>query len=60
MAGSIHQSHERFSDISRGRQCSFMSFSALLRAQNLPIEQGTASTVDQILLYLDAHESRPS
>ena len=53
----------RFSDISRGRQCSFISFSALLRAQSLPIEQWTASTVDQILtkgnqLYLDALKSR--
>ena len=60
LAGSIHQGNERFSDISRGRQCSFMSFSALLYAQTLPIEQWTAaSTVDQILaegdrLYLDA------
>ena len=40
-----------------------MSFSALLRAQSLPIEQWTASTVDQILtkgnqLYLDALKSR--
>ena len=63
VAGSIHQGHERFSDISRGRQCSFISFSALLRAQSLPIEQWTASTVDQILtkgnqLYLDALKSR--
>jgi hypothetical protein len=33
-AGSIHQGSERFySDISRGSQCSFMSFSALLFAQ---------------------------
>ena len=63
LAGSIHQGNERFSDISRGRQCSFMSFSALLYAQTLPIEQWTASTVDQILaegdrLYLDALVSR--
>ena len=63
IAGSIHQGYERFSDISRGRQCSFMSFSALLFAQNLPIEQWTAATVNQILvegdrLYLDALRSR--
>ena len=64
VAGSIHQGGERFySDISRGRQCSFMSFSALF-AQTLPIQQWTASNVDQILaegdrlLYLDAFESR--
>ena len=53
--------------VSRGRQCSFMSFSALLFAQTtlaLPIQQLTASNVDQILaegdrlFYLDAFESR--
>ena len=27
IAGSSHQGHERFSEISMGRQCSFMSFS---------------------------------
>ena len=66
VAGSIHQGSERFySDISRRRQCSFMSFSALLFAQTLPIQQWTASNVDQILaavgdrlLYLDAFESK--
>jgi hypothetical protein len=41
-----------------------MSFSALLFAQTLPIQQWTASNADQILaegdrlLYLDAFESR--
>ena len=60
---NIHQGHERFSDISRGRQCSFISFLALLCVQDLPIEEWTATTVDHILvegdrLYLDALESR--
>jgi hypothetical protein len=64
VAGSIHQGSELFSEISRGRQCSFMSFSALLFAQNLTFERWTASNVNQILaegdqlLYLDAFESR--
>ena len=35
--GSIHQSDNRFSDISRGRQCAFMSFSALLCANSCDI-----------------------
>jgi len=61
IAGSIHQGHEQFSDISRGRQCSFMSFSALLCAQSLPVPQWSTSTVDQILtegdtMYLNAFE----
>ena len=55
VAGSIHQGSERFySDISRGRQCSFMSFSALLFAQTLPIQQCEGDR----LLNLDAFESR--
>ena len=33
--GSIHQGDNRFSDISRGRECAFMSFSALLCANNI-------------------------
>jgi len=37
IAGSSHQGHERFSEISRGRQCSFMSFSMLLCAQAFPV-----------------------
>ena len=52
VAGSIHQGSERFSDVSHVRQCSFMSFSALLFAQTLPIVQWTASklNVDQFQL----------
>ena len=54
VSGSIHQGHELFSDISRGRQCSFMSFSALLYAQVNPIEQWRRFTVDQILIQGDS------
>ena len=58
-AGSIHQGHHSFDHISRGRLCSFISFSALLFARNAAIEQWTAVTVDQILnkgdrFYLNA------
>lgn len=60
-AGSIHPRHRQFSDISLGRQCAFMSFSALWCAQSLLIEYWTFSTVDLIFaegdwLYLDALE----
>ena len=61
---SIHQGHERFHEILREDSVLLVtSFSALLRAQNSPIEQRTASTVDQILakgdrLCLNSHESR--
>ena len=56
VAGSIHEGSERFSGISRRRQCSFMSFSALLYAHTVPVVQWTASDVDR--LYLNAFESR--
>ena len=61
IAGSIHQGHERFSDISRGRQRPFMSFSALLCAQSCLVRHW--DTADQILIegdrmYLNAFESQ--
>ena len=63
IAGSSHQGHERFSEISRGRQWSFMSFSALLCAQSFPVRHWDTATVDQILIegdrmYLNALESQ--
>ena len=63
IAGSSHQGHERFSEISRGRQCSFMSFSALLCAQSFPVQHRDTATVDQIFIegdrmYLNALESQ--
>ena len=59
VAGSIHQADEMFSDLSRGRQCSFMSFSALLFSQVYPIRGWHSFTLDQLLeigdkLYLNA------
>ena len=45
IAGS--QGHERFSEISRGRQCSFMSFSALLCAQSFPVRHRDTATVEK-------------
>jgi len=63
IAGSSHQGHECFSEISRGRQCSFMNFSALLCAQSFPVQHRDTATVDQILIerdrmYLNALESQ--
>ena len=63
IAGSSHQGHERFSEISRGRQCCFISFSALLCAQSFPVQHWDTATVDQFLIegdrmYLNALESQ--
>ena len=53
IAGSSHRGHERFSDISRGRHCCFMSFSGLLCAQSCPVRHWDTATVDQILIEGD-------
>ena len=54
VSASIHQADRRFSDVFRGRQCAFMSLSALLRANSCRVLQWTALTVDQILVDGDA------
>ena len=51
--GSIHQSHERFSDDSRGRQEIFMCLAALLYEQLLPIREWRCQDIDQVLLHGD-------
>ena len=53
IAGTIHQGHERSSDIARRRQCSFMSFSALLCAQLCSVRHWDTATLDQILIEGD-------
>ena len=54
VGGNIHQADRRFSDVSRGRQCAFMSLSALLRANSSRVSQWTSHTVDQVLVEGDA------
>lgn len=60
--GSIHQCADRFDDVSRGRQCTFMSISVFLcERSSCPVSKWTTSTVDQVLtdrdaLYLKAFE----
>ena len=44
----------RFSDISRGRQCAFMSLSALLCANRGDISTWTAKTMDRVLAEGDS------
>ena len=61
--GNIHQGNNRFSDVYRGRQCAFMSLSALLCANSSDILTWTTETIDGILIegdvmYLKAFEER--
>ena len=46
--GIIHQGDSRFSNISRGRQCAFMSLSALLCANLCDISTWTTETVNRV------------
>ena len=43
VSGSIHQADRRFSDLSRGRQCAFISFSAILRENSSRVSQWTGA-----------------
>ena len=54
ISGSVHQADHCFSNVSRGRQRAFISFSALLRANSCCVSQWTADTVNQILTEGDA------
>ena len=60
--GSIHQGHERFSGDSRGKQCSFMSLSALLTAQAISVDKWDSTIIDHVLvegdkMYLNAYNN---
>ena len=60
--GSIHQGHERFSGDSRGKQCSFMSLSALLTAQAISVDKLDSTIIDHVLvegekMYLNAYNN---
>ncbi len=49
----IHQGDERFSVHSRGKQCAFMSLSALLTARNIPLNSWSSVTFKNALLQGD-------
>lgn len=53
--GSVHQGDERFSNDSRGKQCSFISLTliALFVEQTIPVCEWNCQTVDNILSLLE-------
>ena len=60
--GSIHQGHGRFSVNSRGKQCSFMSLSAMLTAQAISVDKWDSTIIDHVLvegdkMYLNAYNN---
>ena len=52
-SADIHQGDERFSVHSRGKQCAFMSLSALLTARNIPLNLWSRITFKYALLQRD-------
>ena len=54
LQGSIHQGSQFFNELSRGRQCAFMAFHALLSCDTeLPVQLWTTEFIDQILIKGD-------
>ena len=62
LSSYIHQGDDLFSVQSRGKQCAFMSLSALLTAQNIPLIDWSKTTLNNVLIqgdkiYLQALDS---
>ena len=55
LSANIHQGDDLFSVGSRGKQCAFMTVSALVTAQNIPfpLVQWSKTTIDNILAQGD-------
>ena len=50
VAGTFHQGDGRFSVQTRDKQCAFMSLSAVLTAQNIPVIDWSKTILDNVLL----------
>ena len=53
LSSVIHQGDDLFIVQSRGKQCAFMSLSALLTAQNIPLIEWSKTTLNNVLLQGD-------
>ena len=58
LSSDIHQGDELFSLQSRGKQCAFMSLSAILTAQNIPLIDWSKTTFNNVLLQGDTMHLR--
>jgi hypothetical protein len=50
LSSKIHQGDDLFGVRFRGKQCAFMSLSALLTAQNIPLIDWSKTTFHNVLL----------
>ena len=53
ISANTHQGAECFNTESRGKQCAFMSLSAILTAERIPLFEWSQSTIDNILIQGD-------
>ena len=60
LSSDIHQGDELFSVQSRGKQCAFMSLSAILTAQNIPLIDWSKTTFKNVLLQGDTMHLKAS
>jgi hypothetical protein len=56
LSSNIHQGDDLFSVHSRGKQCAFMTLSAILTAQNMPLTEWSKQTFDNVLV-VNMHRS---
>ncbi len=53
LSANVHQGDELFSIQSRGKQCAFMSLSAILMAEHIPLLEWSQSTFTNALVQGD-------
>ncbi len=53
LSADIHQGDECFNILSRGKQCAFMSLSAILTAQHSPLIDWSKTTLNNVLMQGD-------
>ena len=53
LSSNIHQGDDLFSVHSRGKQCSFMTLSVILKAHDMPLTDLSKQTFDNVLVHGD-------
>jgi hypothetical protein len=53
LSSNIHQGDDLFSVHSRGKQCSFMTLSVILKAHDMPLTDWSKQTFDNVLVHGD-------
>jgi hypothetical protein len=59
LSSEIHQGDDLFSVQSRGKQCAFMSLSAILTAQNIPLIDWSKTTLNNVRVKSNRDQHPP-